>query len=252
MTKIVAVHSFRGGTGKSNVTANTAARLAADGLRVGLVDTDIQSPGVHAIFGFDREHAPEHTLNDFLAGRSDVAQIATEVSHLLPAGAQGRLFLVASSIQSQDMAAVLRDGYEVERLNDALVQLGQRCELDVLLIDTHPGLNEETLLTAAMCDVLVVLLRPDQQDYQGTAVTVDVAARLGVPEQMLVLNKVYEGLDPTVVSERVAASYGLPVVAVLPLSQDVAANASAGLFVLNHPDHSWTAGIAKLANRIGP
>src|SRR5262245_53203 len=51
MAKIIAIHSFRGGTGKSNTTANIAALLAADGRRVGVIDTDIQSPGIHVLFG---------------------------------------------------------------------------------------------------------------------------------------------------------------------------------------------------------
>ena len=34
-----------------------------------------------------------------------------------------------------------------------------------------------------------VILRPDQQDFQGTAVTVDIAKSLGVPELRLVVNK---------------------------------------------------------------
>jgi Mrp family chromosome partitioning ATPase len=37
-------HSFRGGTGKSNMTANVAALLAQSGKRVGVIDADIQSP----------------------------------------------------------------------------------------------------------------------------------------------------------------------------------------------------------------
>ena len=45
--KIISVHSFRGGTGKSNATANLATLLALQGKRVGVVDTDIQSPGIH-------------------------------------------------------------------------------------------------------------------------------------------------------------------------------------------------------------
>jgi MinD-like ATPase involved in chromosome partitioning or flagellar assembly len=45
MTKIVSVHSFRGGTGKSNTTANLAALAAGQGRRVGVVDTDIASSG---------------------------------------------------------------------------------------------------------------------------------------------------------------------------------------------------------------
>ena len=53
MGKIVSIHSFRGGTGKSNSTANLAAQAAMAGKRVGVVDTDIQSPGIHVLFGLD-------------------------------------------------------------------------------------------------------------------------------------------------------------------------------------------------------
>jgi MinD-like ATPase involved in chromosome partitioning or flagellar assembly len=49
--KIISIHSFRGGTGKSNVTANLATLIARTGCRVGIVDTDIQSPGIHVPFG---------------------------------------------------------------------------------------------------------------------------------------------------------------------------------------------------------
>ena len=45
MSKIISVHSFRGGTGKSHLTANLAAQLAVQGRRVAVVDTDLPSPG---------------------------------------------------------------------------------------------------------------------------------------------------------------------------------------------------------------
>ena len=65
MGKIVSIHSFRGGTGKSNTTANVAAKVAIAGKRVGVIDTDIQSPGIHVLFGLDEE-SMGNTLNDFL------------------------------------------------------------------------------------------------------------------------------------------------------------------------------------------
>jgi septum site-determining protein MinD len=41
-------------------------------------------------------------------------------------------------------------------------------------------LNEETLLSILISDTLVLILRPDQQDFQGTAVTVEVARKLKI------------------------------------------------------------------------
>jgi len=49
MSTIVSIHSFRGGTGKSNLTANLASSLIQQGKRVAMVDTDIQSPGIHVL-----------------------------------------------------------------------------------------------------------------------------------------------------------------------------------------------------------
>jgi MinD-like ATPase involved in chromosome partitioning or flagellar assembly len=202
------------------------------------------------LFGFAEDNLPAHTLNEHLQGDAPIESVAIEVTERIPGDVDGAVFLVASSIRAADISAVLRNGYDVERLNDALVELGRALGLDVVLVDTHPGLNEETLLTTAICDVLVVLLRPDHQDYQGTAVTVDVAGKLGVPEQLLVVNKVYADLAPDAVASSVSESYGLPVAAVLPLSDEVAANASAGLFSLASPGHPWSAGVVALADRL--
>ena len=141
---IVSVHSYRGGTGKSNTTANLAALLAAEGRRVGV-------------------------------------------------------------------------------------------------IDTHPGLNEETLLSIAISDTLLLILRPDQQDYQGTGVTVEVARKLDVPRLLLLINKVPTVFNSNEVRARVEQAYQCEVAAVVPHSDEMMTLASAGIFVLRYPDHPVTA-----------
>ena len=69
MAPILSIHSFRGGTGKSNLAANVATLLAAEGRRIGVVDADIQSPGIHVLFGMSQD-AMRRSLNDYLWGRS--------------------------------------------------------------------------------------------------------------------------------------------------------------------------------------
>ena len=65
MVRVVSVHSFRGGTGKSNITANIAVLLAQRAPRVGVVDTDIQSPGIDVLVGLSGT-AIDASLNDHL------------------------------------------------------------------------------------------------------------------------------------------------------------------------------------------
>jgi septum site-determining protein MinD len=158
MAKIISIHSFRGGTGKSNTTANLAAHLAAAGQRVGVIDTDIQSPGIHVIFSLDPSEV-EHALNDFLWGRCPIERAAYDVTSRLGRRVDGKVFLIPSSLRTGEITRVLRDGYDVSLLHDGVQALVRELKLDTLLIDTHPGLNEETLLSIAVSDVLVIILR---------------------------------------------------------------------------------------------
>jgi MinD-like ATPase involved in chromosome partitioning or flagellar assembly len=253
MATTISVHSFRGGTGKSNVTANVAVTLARRGRRVGIVDTDIQSPGIHVIFGLDDARVV-HSLNDYLWGRCSIEAAACDVSSLATgAGAAGgALYLVPSSIKAGEIARVLREGYDVERLTSGFQDLVSRLRLDYLFIDTHPGLNEETLLSITVSDVLIVILRPDRQDYQGTAVTVEVARKLDVPKLFLVINKALHALDPAALRQQAEQAYQAPVAAILPLSEDVAELASGGLFCLRDPDHAWSRAIERIVDQVEP
>lgn len=246
MTKIISTHSFRGGTGKSNVTANIAATLANRGYRVGVFDTDIQSPGIHIIFNlFDGKI--KYTLNDFLWGNCSIEEAAYPV-YEAPEG--GAVFLVPSSIEPNDIARILREKYDAGDMHNAFRDLIPALSLDYLLIDTHPGLNEETLLSIAISDSLVIILRPDQQDFQGTSVTVDVARRLRVPEIKLVVNKVPPEYDLVDIRRKVEEAYQCEVAALLPLSFDVAQNASSAIYCLKFPDASFSTGINLIANSL--
>jgi len=59
--------------------------------------------------------------------------------------------------------------------------------LDFLLIDSHPGINQETLQAIAASSLLI-LVRPDYQDYQGTAVIVETRM-LSAEKISLIVNR---------------------------------------------------------------
>ena len=249
MSKIISIHSFRGGTGKSNTTANVAMLLAAEGRRVAVVDTDIQSPGIHVLFGLDQATL-NRTLNDYLWGRCRIVEAAHDVTPSLGVDFEGRTFLVPSSIQPADIAQVMREGYDVGLLNEGFRHLIEELELDALLLDTHPGLNEETLLSIAMSNALAIIMRPDSQDYEGTSVTVAVARKLGVPRMVLVVNKTPAIFDAAEVEARVEKTYDCEVAAVLPHSDELMVLSSEGIFALRHPDHPLTGLYRQIASRI--
>ena len=292
MAKIISFHSFRAGTGKSNITANVAAQFALWGNRVGVIDTDVPSPGIHAIFGIEEKNV-DKTLNDYLWDRCAIEDTAYDVSAQVggtgAAAISGQIYLIPASNRTGEITRVLRDGYDVNTLNDGLRTLTAKLDLDYLFIDTHPGLNEETLPSIAISDLLIIVLRPDQQDFQGTAVTVDVARKLNVPLMHLVVNKVpfpnYDFVEELrrqateeirrqveeisaffekqrqqekekhrrqleSMRQQVEKTYAAPVIAILPLSEGVARMRSADLFAIRVPDHPYSEGIRNIAAAI--
>jgi septum site-determining protein MinD len=220
---IVSVHSFRGGTGKSNTTANLAAHLALRGQRVGVIDTDIQSPGIHVIFGLSGESVTS-SLNDYLWGGRAIEETAQDVTPNAGSDLPGKIFLIPSSIKPGEITRVLREGYDAQRLTQGLV----------------------------ISQTLVVVMRPDRQDYEGTGITVKVAQGLQVPRMMLVVNKSPLILDPEGVKANVERAYGCEVAAVLPHSDDMLNLASEGIFSIRYPDHELTALYRQIADRVVP
>jgi MinD-like ATPase involved in chromosome partitioning or flagellar assembly len=251
MSKIVSIHSYRGGTGKSNSTANLAVAVAQKGYRVGIVDTDIQSPGIHILFDIDQEQI-EHTLNDFLWGHCAIADAACDVTSILAGQAtnRSRIYLVPSSVKINDISRILRERFEVELLLEGFKDLIKTLNLDYLFIDTHPGLNQETLISLTTSDIVLFVLRPDQQDFQGTAVTVDVARRLRVPKLLLLINKALVEYDFEDLRQQVEQNYQAPVAAIIPESHDILRLASSGIFCLQYPNHAISLAIEKVAQQI--
>jgi MinD-like ATPase involved in chromosome partitioning or flagellar assembly len=122
--------------------------------------------------------------------------------------------------------------------------------LDYLFIDTHPGLSKETFLSIAISHVLILILRPDKQDYQGTAVTIDVARQLNVRKMLLAINKAYSSLNFEALKQRVEETYSAPVAGVFPLSEEVVQLASEGVFCTRFPDHPVSQEFKKVATQI--
>ena len=249
MPEIISVHSFRGGTGKSNTTANLAALMALSGKRVGIVDTDIQSPGIHVLFGNEEDAFP-HVLNDFLWGRCPIQETACDVTERLGTETTGRIYLIPSSVNAGDIARIIQEGYDINLLSEGFRQLISSLHLDTLLIDTHPGLNEETLLSLALSNTLLIVMRPDYQDYQGTGITIEVARELEVPRILLLMNKMPPAQNPEELSRRVESAYGLPLAAAIPHSDEMMTLASRDLFVCRHPHHPTTALYRRLLDQL--
>ncbi|NTW97941.1 MAG: MinD/ParA family protein [Oscillochloris sp.] len=249
MTSITVIHSFRRGTGKSTVAANLAVLLADGGRRVGLVDASLQSPSLHLFFGL-RDLGRRPTLNDYLAGRCELGMAALDVTGQIDPPPPGAVVLVPASGEADKILESLRGSYRAEALSEGLAGLADGLGLDALLVDTPAGLSEETLLTIAAADRVLLLLRPDHQDYHGTGVVIELARRLGAPQLQLLVNEVPPSFDAVEVALRVAVGFEHSVAAALHHSEQIQLIGSGGLLVRRAPDSPAARALRQIAEEL--
>ena len=236
MTKIIAFHSFRRGAGTSNLLASCAVLLAMDGKRVGVIDTDFQSPSDHILFGLP-ENRLQKTMNDYLWESIDCRDAVYDVT---PTDISGKIYLAPASPDMKHIMRVLHENYEADKLNKAFSEISKAFELDFLMVDTTSGLNEETLVSLAGSDTLILMLRLDKQDYQGTAVMVSLAQKLEIPHLKMVVSQMPDAFDIKDVQREVQEKYRLPVTAVLPYTEEMLMLAGKGIFTREYPTHPLT------------
>ncbi len=251
MARSIAVHSFKGGTGKSTITANVAAALVGRGKRVGVMDMDLEGPGLHVIFNIQPDQV-QHTLNDVLLDAARPEEATISMNERLRLDGQGELFFSPASVKIAEMLRTLRTGFEVESFSNAISKLQDHFKLDYVLIDTHPGVENDTLLAMGVCDHLLIVSRIDQQDIFGTGVMVQIGSTLGKPSH-LVVNMVPASLKASDASRLVkglGAQFKVDVAAWFPFSEEVQESLSKSVFILTMPRHSMTAKFQELARQV--
>jgi MinD-like ATPase involved in chromosome partitioning or flagellar assembly len=247
MSTIVTIHSFRRGVGKSSLIVNLAVLLALQGKRVALVDTDFQAPSLHLFFGLTNGE-DSHALNDYLWDKCDILSTVQDVTSILDSNTGGKLFVIPASDKVADIMQFIRAPLNIDRYMNGLDELGKELDLDIILVDTQAGLNENTLQAIAVSNAIILVLHPDKHDFQGTAVTVDMIRRLQVPAIHLVLNDAPDNLNEEDAHLQLEKTYHCGGGIVLNHTDELMTLASGQLFVLRYPEHPLTVRIKELAN----
>lgn len=242
MTKTIGIHSFRRSTGKTFFTGNLGLLLAQQGWRVAVVDTDFQAPDLHTIFDIPLPEIP-FTLNDYLDGKGQLEQAIYDLSPRRTE-IKGKLYLIPANTDHSAITKILRQGYPVEKLADGLHQIADDLTLDVILMDTSAGLTEESLRSLALADSIAIVMLPDQQHFQGTAVMTDLARQLNVPAISLVVNQTPDVYNPAQVKQEIENKYQAPVLAVLPFVEECRADEQ--YFVFDYPKHPLTISLMQI------
>jgi len=150
---IVAVGSGKGGVGKSLVSANLAARLAAAGKQVLCVDLDVGGANLHTYFGLSQ---PAETLAEaVMARRRSLFDVA------VASGVPG-LKIVAGGREEAWGGALSLDAQATRTLFASLYEAKVRGVADIVILDLGAGTHRHTIdfFLAAHVGLLTVLPEP--------------------------------------------------------------------------------------------
>ena len=238
-TRVYAVASGKGGVGKSVVTANLAAALAATGLRVGLIDADVWGYSVPQLFGV-RE-----------------APVAIKGT-MLPVRAHG-VELMSVGFFVDDAQPVVWRGPMLHKALEQFVGDVYWGELDVLLLDLPPGTGDVPMsLIELLPDLQLVLVTTPQAAVASVAGRVAAMAKDSrVPVSAVVENMssvCCEGCGTETslfggdAGSTLAQDLGVPLLGRIPIDPGLMQCADAGVPVVNErPDSPAAVELARIA-----
>ncbi len=226
----ITVFSAKGGCGKTTLATNMAAVLARSGARVGLLDLDLSFGDVAIAL----QMFPSHSILD-----------AVKMQDSLDSEGLDRLLTPHESGLKALTAPVSPDGRSLisESLVDSVIRLMAQ-ELDYLVIDTPPDLDEHVLVAFDRSQHLVLLLTPDIPALKNLKLTVEMLGVLNYPKDRVSVVVNRADADVGLTLKEIEKTLKLPLSGTIPSSRDVPISTNRGeLITMTSPKHPVSASI---------
>ena len=253
MSKIIAVHSYKGGTGKTLLSVNLAASLAKLGKKVCLFDLDFRAPSLFAILKIDNLSC---WLNDYLNGTCDIGESMVDISTKVQGN--GKLFVALANpgteaireMSGKDKKWEMRALGRLLALRETLLNDD---EFDYLVFDTSPGLQYSSINAIVTADFVVVATTGDRSDVDGTRRMLRELYNLFEKKTGLVINKVLDASSKskrTEMDDRVKNIYQVPLLGLVPCFCEILRAEGNFIFVQDKPNHPFTKILEEMAKKI--
>src|ERR1700722_14231439 len=249
LTRVYAVASGKGGVGKSSVTVNLAAALAASGLAVGVVDADIYGHSVPRMLGVTGRPTPVENM-------------------IMPPSAHG-VKVISIGMFTKGNTPVVWRGPMLHRALQQFLADVYWGDLDVLLLDLPPGTGDIAISVAQMLPgaELLIVTTPQLAAAEGAeragANAPEAHQRVaGVIENMSYLVCAHCGEQTEIFGSGGGASVAealgritgtqVPLLGQVPLDVRLREGGDAGIpLVLSDPDSPAALALRKIADEIG-
>ncbi|MBD3406933.1 MAG: AAA family ATPase [Candidatus Lokiarchaeota archaeon] len=188
-----AIHSYKGGTGKTTLAANLAAIMAKKGHDVAILDTDFQAPSLHTLFGIAARSA---YINDFLSEKVKHTEILTDIGSSFDLSGQLLVGFSDPNVEAIREQLAKDRKWHMQAISQLLV-LKQKLEkegFDYFILDSAPGVHYSSVNTIVVSDFTIIVAKIDNFDFDGTAHLLDELYGPLNKNTMLLFNKVVPNL----------------------------------------------------------
>lgn len=251
--KIIAVHSYKGGTGKTLLSVNLAATFAKQGKNVCLIDLDFRAPSLFSVL---KAEDSNKWFNDYLNDGCDAPNALIDMSSKLPESGKFSVGLANPSTEAmRDMSAKDRK-WEMRALGRLLALRNSLLEsggFDYIVFDTSPGLQYSSINAIVASDLVIVATTGDRSDVDGTRRMLREMYDLFEKKTGLVVNKVLDAGSKTKQEEmdiKAKTVYQVPLLGLVPCFCDILRAEGDLIFVRDKPDHPFTKIMGEIAKKI--
>ena len=190
MTKCIAFHSYKGGTGKTTLAANFAALLAKKGYRAFLLDLDVYAPSLQSYFNTE----PKKWINDFLYDNAELKEVVLDFTPVIDRigetstsnsvetktkAKRGQLGVGFCNAKKEEIYKLEGGSPATGKQDTSKIHLLRRFILlrelliseyhaDYVIIDTSPGIRYWSINALAVADTLLLTLKMGDLDIAGT------------------------------------------------------------------------------------
>jgi chromosome partitioning protein len=289
VAKVIAFHSYKGGTGKTTLAVNLSANLASKGYNVLLVDMDVYAPSLYVYFDIQ----PKKWINDYLNDKITFCDSIYDISYVMKelnsnmqiedkSGSFHAIFSNPSKKEITDLDSVMRKDSSKSHMLKKMLFLKETgitlTDYDHIILDTSPGIRYWSINSLAISDIIFLSLKMDNIDVEGTKhMAMDVYGSFtsyGTTSYLL-LNRVAGYCEPPTILDSGNSVYGentssfrsllleqnetirnleklikMDVVSMIPCYCDMQFERQEYLTVLKNPDHPFSKKIDELSKKI--
>ncbi|MGA2626575.1 MAG: MinD/ParA family protein [Candidatus Bathyarchaeia archaeon] len=254
MSKTLAFHSYKGGTGKTSLVVNLGAIYAKQGLNVCMLDFDFRAPSLNVLF----KGKPEFWLNDYLEDKCGIIDTLVDQSDRfkLP----GSLWVGFANPSLEALKDIMSKDrkWEVKALSKTLAgkkEILQEKKIDYLIYDTSPGAQYSSINALAGADLVSLVMKADEFDLEGTkelakGVYEALGRKSGIVLNKIPLEQVAAAGGKEKFGRQIEDEIGLPLVGMIPCMCELMAFGGKSIYAIDKPDHTFTRSVSEIAETI--